>query len=59
MIERNDFEMDKDTLTVMLSPYSQTRLELAIYHALAPMIRIPVNYLSDKINFLNQFLQSA
>jgi len=58
-IEDEKFKMNEDTLSYMVSASSKTRLELAIFHAIRPVTRMPINLLGEKIGLVNLYLQFA
>ncbi|MGB2662014.1 MAG: hypothetical protein WBD04_06490 [Candidatus Omnitrophota bacterium] len=53
------FTINEDTLSLMLSSCSETRMDLAIYHALPPIIRMPIDDLPEQIRTASLYLQSA
>jgi hypothetical protein len=52
-------EINEDTLMFMMSSSPRTRIELAIYHALPPIVRMPIDMLQEEIKLANLYLQQA
>ncbi len=58
-IRKEGFTINEGTLSFMISPCSETRIDLAIAHALPPIIRMPINALTEEIKTASLFLQAA
>ncbi|MFA4842834.1 MAG: hypothetical protein WC658_03260, partial [Candidatus Omnitrophota bacterium] len=58
-IERQDFAIDEETLSFMISQCPETRIDLAIYHALPPITRLSIEAIRERICAANLFLQAA
>ncbi|KJJ84863.1 hypothetical protein OMAG_001274 [Candidatus Omnitrophus magneticus] len=58
-IRKEDFTINEDTLSYMVSEISETRVEMAIVHALPSIVKMPVDSIWEKIQLANLFLQQA
>lgn len=58
-IVRRDFAIDEETLSFMISRCPETRIDLAIYHALPPIVRLSIEAIRERIRAANLFLQAA
>ncbi|KJJ86037.1 hypothetical protein OMAG_000104 [Candidatus Omnitrophus magneticus] len=58
-IRKEDFTINEDTLFYMVSEISETRVEMAIVHALPSIVKMPVDSIWEKIKLANLFLQQA